>query len=56
MAIGEHTDWTDQELDLIVADYFSMLVSEISRIGYDKTQHRRAAYEPDRSEQWLHRI
>jgi hypothetical protein len=42
MAIGEQTDWTDQELDLIVGDYFSMLVSEISHIPYDKTQHRRA--------------
>jgi hypothetical protein len=41
MAIGEHTDWTDRELDLIVADYFSMLVSEIGRKPYDKTQHRR---------------
>ena len=41
MAIGEHTDWTVEELDLIVADYFSMLVSEISRTPYDKTQHRR---------------
>lgn len=42
MAIGEHTDWTDGELDLIVADYFSMLVSEIGRKPYDKTKHRRA--------------
>jgi hypothetical protein len=44
MAIGttEHTDWTDKELDLIVADYFSMLDSELLRTPYDKTQHRRA--------------
>lgn len=37
----EHTDWTDHELDLIVADYFSMLGSEVRRTPYDKTQHRR---------------
>src|SRR5580700_1091624 len=44
MAIGttEHTDWTDEELDLIVADYFSMRDSELLRTPYDKTQHRRA--------------
>lgn len=42
MASGERRDWTDEELDLIVADYFSMLVSEISRALYDKTQHRQA--------------
>jgi hypothetical protein len=42
MAIGERDDWTDQELDLIIADYFSMLDSEIRRSHYDKTQHRQA--------------
>ena len=29
MASGERKDWTDKELDLIVADYFSMLNDEI---------------------------
>lgn len=38
----EGSDWTDEELDLIVADYFSMLSSEVARTPYDKTQHRRA--------------
>jgi Protein NO VEIN, C-terminal len=42
MAIGERRDWTDNELDLIVADYFSMLDSEIRQVPYDKTQHRQA--------------
>jgi hypothetical protein len=42
MAIGERRDWTDGELDLIVADYFSMRDSEIRRSPYDKTQHRQA--------------
>jgi len=42
MATGERKDWTEQELDLIVADYFSMLDAEIRRAHYDKTQHRQA--------------
>jgi hypothetical protein len=42
MATGDRRDWTDGELDLIVADYFSMLGAEISRARYDKTQHRLA--------------
>jgi hypothetical protein len=42
MADGRGNDWTDQELDLIVADYFSMRDAEIRREPYDKTQHRRA--------------
>ncbi|MCP3418909.1 MULTISPECIES: DUF3883 domain-containing protein [Bradyrhizobium] len=41
MAAGERKDWTDDELDLIVADYFSMLNDELRRAPYDKTQHRR---------------
>jgi len=35
-------DWAAEELDLIIADYFSMLGAEIRRVSYDKTQHRRA--------------
>jgi uncharacterized protein DUF3883 len=42
MATGERKDWTDGELDLIVADYFSMLDFEIRRSPYDKTRHRQA--------------
>ena len=43
MADGERNeDWTAEELDLIIADYFSMLSAEIRRVSYDKTQHRKA--------------
>lgn len=35
-------DWTAEELDLIIADYFSMRDAEIRRVSYDKTQHRKA--------------
>jgi hypothetical protein len=43
MAGSEHNeDWTAEELDLIIADYFSMLSAEIRRVSYDKTQHRKA--------------
>lgn len=33
--------WTDEENDLIVADYFAMLADEIAGRKYDKTAHRR---------------
>jgi Domain of unknown function (DUF3883) len=42
MTTGQRSDWTEKELDLIVADYFSMLGAEIRRTPYDKTQHRQA--------------
>ena len=43
MADGKRNeDWTAGELDLIVADYFSMRDAEIRRVSYDKTQHRKA--------------
>ncbi len=43
MADGKRNeDWTGEELDLIIADYFSMLGAEIRRVSYDKTQHRKA--------------
>jgi hypothetical protein len=35
------TDWSNIELDLIVADYFSMLRLELSDIAYNKAEHRR---------------
>ena len=34
--------WTDQENDLIVADYFAMLADDISGRPYSKAEHRRA--------------
>ena len=35
-------DWTDQENDLIVADYFSMLAADLAGEPFSKTEHRRA--------------
>ena len=35
-------DWNDEELDFIVADYFSMLHSELSGADYSKSAHRRS--------------
>ena len=35
-------DWTDTENDLIVADYFAMLVDEAAGRPYNKAEHRRA--------------
>jgi hypothetical protein len=34
--------WTDQENDLIVADYFAMLAHDLSAQPYNKAEHRRA--------------
>ena len=36
------TDWRDSELDAIVADYFAMLVSDLSGQPYLKSRHRLA--------------
>ena len=33
--------WTDEENDLIVADYFAMLANDIARRPYNKAEHRR---------------
>ena len=41
MATGEHKDWTDGELDLIVADYFLMLNDEAGGVSFNKAQHNR---------------
>lgn len=50
MARGE--DWTAEELDLIVADYFDMLVREKAGTPFVKTSHSRALMELiDRSKQ-----
>ncbi len=34
-------DWTDEENDLIVADYFAMLADDVLGNTYNKTEHRR---------------
>jgi hypothetical protein len=34
-------DWDDNENDLIVADYFSMLTDELAGRSYNKSEHRR---------------
>ena len=45
-------DWTDSENDLIVADYFSMLIAELTGHEYNKSGHRRdlLALLPERNE------
>ena len=45
-------DWTDSENDLIVTDYFSMLIAELSGHEYNKSGHRRdlLALLPERNE------
>jgi hypothetical protein len=35
-------DWNDEELDFIIADYFSMLRSELNDADYNKSAHRRS--------------
>lgn len=42
---NEGENWTDDELDAIVADYFTMLQAELARQRYVKAQHRRALME-----------
>ena len=39
------TDWTDQEIDLVVADYFDMLHLDLLREPYNKAQRNRAIQE-----------
>jgi hypothetical protein len=41
MATGEGEGWTDEELDLIVADYFLMLNEEAAGVSFNKAQHNR---------------
>jgi hypothetical protein len=38
---SERRDWTREELDLIVADYFSMLNDELAGIPFNKAAHNR---------------
>ena len=42
MGALSYNDWTDEENDLIVADYFDMLAFELANEPYVKAQHRRA--------------
>lgn len=35
-------DWTDIEVELIVADYFSMLIDELNHVPINKASHRKA--------------
>lgn len=39
------TDWTDREIDLILADYFDMLRLELLRQPYNKAERNRAMQE-----------
>jgi hypothetical protein len=51
MAIGERKNWTDEELDFIVADYFLMLNDEGGGVPFNKAQHNRVLQTKiDRSE------
>jgi uncharacterized protein DUF3883 len=44
-------DWTNEELDLIVADYFLMLTDEAAGVPFNKAQHNRLLQSKiDRSE------
>jgi hypothetical protein len=38
---SERRNWTDEELDLIVADYFSMLNDEVVGVPFNKAAHNR---------------
>jgi hypothetical protein len=38
---GERRNWTDEELDLIISDYFLMLTEEAAGIPFNKAQHNR---------------
>lgn len=37
-----HNDWSSIEVELIIADYFSMLIDELSGKAINKAQHRKA--------------
>jgi hypothetical protein len=45
MAASERTDWTEEELDLIIAEYFLMLDEERHGTPYNKAQHNRLLRE-----------
>jgi hypothetical protein len=35
-------DWTDEEVELTVTDYFLMLKAELAEVSYNKSSHRKA--------------
>ncbi len=37
----ERQDWSNQEVEATVADYFDMLDKELRHVEYNKTAHRR---------------
>ncbi len=39
------TNWQDEELDAIVADYFAMLSAELARLPYVESRHSAALME-----------
>ena len=41
MAASERMNWTEEELNLIISDYFLMLDEESGGIPYNKAQHNR---------------
>jgi hypothetical protein len=48
---NERRNWSDEELDLIVSDYFLMLTEEAAGVAFNKAQHNRILIgEIDRSE------
>src|ERR1700722_2246479 len=50
-APSERHYWTDEELDLIVSDYFLMLINEAASVPFNKAQHNRLLRNKiDRSE------
>jgi hypothetical protein len=47
-------DWTDEENDMIVSDYFAMLADDLPRRSYNKAEHNRRLHERiGRSRGWL---
>lgn len=48
--LKERRDWSDEELDLIVTDYFAMLGDEATGVAFNKAEHNRLLRgEVDRS-------
>ncbi len=51
---SEH--WTDEENDLIVADYFAMLADDVFGRPYSKAEHRRTDLPPLKWSSEYHRL
>ena len=45
-ASGRGRDWTPEEVDLVVADYFAMLAADLSGTDYSKADHKRHRVPP----------